>query len=720
MWRLKKILVAILFCVLTIPSLLFICHFNIIDTAKKSGLMGFNLRESKLAQRVHDVEEENQILRHQLSLSEKHLLSTKVDINTHDDFLENSTDIHESSCDDEANNVTKCEIIHVSIVCALFNSTRDVVTLIKSILFYRHNPLHLHFVSDYNAQLILETLFDSWKVPALEVSFYQADDLKSDVSWISNKHYSGVYGLLKLTLPNALPNNLTKVIVLDTDITFATDIFQLWGMFRKFKRKQAIGLVENQSDWYLGKLWKHHKPWPAIGRGFNTGVILLKLNLLRKINWNQIWRQTAERELMNMISTALADQDIFNAVLKEHPYFLYRLPCQWNVQLSDNTRSESCYSEVNSLKVIHWNSPRKLKVRNKHIEFFRNLYLTFLEYDGHLLRKELFGCRLSKILNTVRPNQLNEDDECYEFRREKLTIHRTHLYYIDYKYTPRSDDVTLVTQLSLDRLQMLETLCTHWNGPMSLALYMSDSEAQQFLQYATGSRILMQRKNIGYHIVYKDGEFYPVNYLRNVALEQVQSPYVLLTDIDFLPMFGLYEYLIKAVPMMDMNIQKKALVIPAFETQRYRFTFPTSKSDLLLMMDMGNLFTFRYDEWPKGHAPTNYGKWRTATVPYRVNWEQDFEPYVVVPKNCPKYDERFLGFGWNKVSHILELDAQGYEFIVLPNAFMIHMPHAPSFDIAKYRSNKQYRECLRVLKSEFQRYLSRKYGIKALKYLSSD
>lgn len=37
--------------------------------------------------------------------------------------------------------------------------------------------------------------------------------------------------------------------------------------------KQVIGLVENQSDWYLGNLWKNHKPWPALGRGFNTGEL---------------------------------------------------------------------------------------------------------------------------------------------------------------------------------------------------------------------------------------------------------------------------------------------------------------------------------------------------------------------------------------------------------------------------------------------------------------
>jgi glycosyltransferase-like protein LARGE len=66
----------------------------------------------------------------------------------------------------------------------------------------------------------------------------------------------------------------------------------------------------------------------------------------------------------------------------------------------------------------------------------------------------------------------------------------------------------------------------------------------------------------------------------------------------------------------------------------------------------------RYHVWTKGHAPTNFAKWRTATTPYRVEWEADFEPYVVVRRDCPAYDRRFVGFGWNKVAHIMELDAQ--------------------------------------------------------------
>lgn len=57
--------------------------------------------------------------------------------------------------------------------------------------------------------------------------------------------------------------------------------------------------------------------------------------------------------------------------------------------------------------------------------------------------------------------------------------------------------------------------------------------------------------------------------------------------------------------------------------------------------------------------------------------------------------------------------------MVLPNAFMVHMPHAPSFDISKFRSSSGYRNCLNILKDEFHQDLSRKYGAAALKYLTA-
>ena len=67
----------------------------------------------------------------------------------------------------------------------------------------------------------------------------------------------------------------------------------------------------------------------------------------------------------------------------------------------------------------------------------------------------------------LQMNEVNEDDECYDFRRERHLVHRTHLYYLDYDYTPDlENDVTLVAQLRSVRLRPVEcraTLCVLYN-----------------------------------------------------------------------------------------------------------------------------------------------------------------------------------------------------------------------------------------------------------------
>ncbi|XP_044728692.1 LARGE xylosyl- and glucuronyltransferase 2-like [Chrysoperla carnea] len=608
-----------------------------------------------------------------------------------------------------------CEIIHVGLVCAGYNSSRIIVTLFKSILFHRRNPIHFHLMVDRKADKILKHLFNSWMLPEVKVTFYQAENYVKLVEWIPNKHYSGVFGLLKLLFPQILSKNLSKIITLDTDVTILTDIAQLWKQFDNFTEEQAIGLVENQSNWYYGKLWNNYKPWPAIGRGFNTGVMLLDINKLNNHNWTMLWRLTAAQYLGTYGSTGLADQDILNAIITNNPQFLFRLPCFWNVQLGDNTLSGSCYHDIIDIKIIHWNSPRKLEVENKDGNVLRVLYQTFLEYNGNFLRAPKFSCDNStKNYMNIEPDSF--DDECDILKEAQKKVWRTHLFIVDFDYEPslNGNDVTLVTQLSFDRIQMIEQICNHWIGPASFTFYATDSEVQYILNYIQSIDVLKYRKNIAYHVVYKDGDVYPVNYLRNVGLQNVNTPFVFLTDIDFLPMNGLYLSLKRYILKWFTSYKdKKALVIPAFETQRYRFSYPQTKDQLLNMLNQSMLFTFRYHVWTKGHESTNYKKWKTATLPYKIQWQPDFEPYVVIPNNrdiVPLYDTRFVGFGWNKVSHIMELNALQYEFIVLPDCYTIHLPHAPSYDIVKFRHSTTYRRCLKVFKDEFIRELKRKYS----------
>ena len=99
--------------------------------------------------------------------------------------------------------------------------------------------------------------------------------------------------------------------------------------------------------------------------------------------------------------------------------------------------------------------------------------------------------------------------------------------------------------------------------------------------------------------------------------------------------------------------------MPAFETQRYRFAFPTNKTELVQMITDEDVIAFRSDIWPKGHSATNFTRWMNSTAPYMVEWEPDYEPYIVASRNLPEYDRRFGGFGWNKVSHLMMLAVKG-------------------------------------------------------------
>lgn len=56
---------------------------------------------------------------------------------------------------------------------------------------------------------------------------------------------------MKLVLTKTLPSNLQRVIVLDTDITFATDIAELWAVFHKFKGNKVSVFVPCATNWYV-------------------------------------------------------------------------------------------------------------------------------------------------------------------------------------------------------------------------------------------------------------------------------------------------------------------------------------------------------------------------------------------------------------------------------------------------------------------------------------
>jgi len=71
---------------------------------------------------------------------------------------------------------------------------------------------------------------------------------------------------------------------------------------------------------------------------------------------------------------------------------------------------DNSYSS-DSMQVVNWNYWKKGKMKFKHMEYYRTLYLTFIEYDGNVLRREVFSHNQLTI-NDRAPAGQTDDQVC--------------------------------------------------------------------------------------------------------------------------------------------------------------------------------------------------------------------------------------------------------------------------------------------------------------------
>jgi hypothetical protein len=213
---------------------------------------------------------------------------------------------------------------------------------------------------------------------------------------------------------------------------------------------------------------------------------------------------------------------------------------------------------------------------------------------------------------------------------------------------------------------------------------------------------------------------YPINALRNKALGLATSELVFLLDVDFAasPRLGLPEpgYRDPAAygQMVELAGRRRALVLPAFEitNRRQDLTMAQNFARSLVMAGkeevrrnyrLGFIDAFNGRDAPWGHGPTNTSKWARLARPvlYRVAYDEKYEPFVVLSRRAaPYFDERFVGYGGNKIAYINQLAGAGFGFHVHPYGFAVHVPHARTkaadvFVARKHRGESEM-ETLRV------------------------
>ncbi|XP_033126599.1 uncharacterized protein LOC117124472 isoform X2 [Anneissia japonica] len=288
--------------------------------------------------------------------------------------------------------------------------------------------------------------------------------------------------------------------------------------------------------------------------------------------------------------------------------------------------------------------------------------------------------------------------------------------------------ITLVTQLSMDDIQLLTRVNQNWDDQLSVALYVptkseSKDSGHEWQRLYINKKIkplkAQSRTNMIAVFANTMQDEYPVNFLRNLALRQSTTDFIFIIDADFLPSPNFKESFLKWLDFDTIkgNMDKIAFVVPAFEFQdsAKEAIPPASKEDLVkdVYDREGSIVPYQYLENPDAHRLTNYPVWYRSKEPYKVTGYQDqYEPYVILRRtpSLPEHNEHFSSSLFNKVSFTMELKAAGYEFLVLPDVWAIHMPHRQnSHSVPPLKDPPQLDDHVR--RFEFVSSLLTRYGI---------
>lgn len=232
------------------------------------------------------------------------------------------------------------------------------------------------------------------------------------------------------------------------------------------------------------------------------------------------------------------------------------------------------------------------------------------------------------------------------------------------------NDVTLVTHASLDKLYLLRNLVKHWQGSISISIFVPDldaSYANSALKRLKACDPLVQ-KYVSFHLVYpadipadvsmgdvlddltceefkeelidipsydKDEIVYPHNLLRNVARSGVYSEFFFLIDIDLMPTSGLRKEFLEFVnekELWDNHDDADIYIVPAFELEEHQ-DLPQNKAELVDLVKDGAIRPFHTDTCENCHKAEKYNEWEKLQsndkleIGFQADWSEQWEPF---------------------------------------------------------------------------------------------
>lgn len=299
-----------------------------------------------------------------------------------------------------------------------------------------------------------------------------------------------------------------------------------------------------------------------------------------------------------------------------------------------------------------------------------------------------------------------------EFQWDKLLVNgmSQDIFVLPRRKTIARNGVTVASHGGADRFNRLRFMILRWNGPVSLAVYLSTRDQIQFFlefydrhwdDYAfTDVHLVLEKVN-------PESKFeYPHNILREIALDNVQTDYFLTLDADFVTQANasraISEIIRTDTDLKNALHHKTLMVLPAFnrnlklndlvnETNVFEIgskRLPTTRDRVKRGCQLGAMEPFHVFKFWEGHGPVNYAHWLGVDNAtnftdqdssfYKIQYETGFEPYVLGYRRSieiPHYWKGFRGFGFNKYSWFVEANLKGFRFGVLKGLFVTHLDH---------------------------------------------
>ena len=297
------------------------------------------------------------------------------------------------------------EYIHIAIVACHKDRIKEAFVNLKTITLITNYYIYFHIFTDdksYDDQTFEKELKtwpafkEQWMMYSTQQLSYPFDDGTTKWPTLFKPCASQ-----RLFLANILVS-VDSVIYIDTDILFLQPPENLWRYFKHFNHSQIAGLVNEcekngTTCWYSNHVTHpYYAPY-----GVNSGVMLMNLTRMRKLNW--------EDDIINIFNLykedyiPWGDQDLLNIYFHSHRNFLYILPCTWNYRPDHCMHGNVCkQARYDGISLLH-GSREVFHSRKKQPEYYV-VYQNFKKY--------VFKGNLEKIVNETR-----EDLSSKKYRR---------------------------------------------------------------------------------------------------------------------------------------------------------------------------------------------------------------------------------------------------------------------------------------------------------------